>query len=102
MKVISISIIIALALPLSARAEDRFLDTKTAGKLAMIAILSAIAFVVKILVWLTGIGRRSPDSTKGSVRLTEASSFRKDSTTGEWNGMETVSTSFATVFSTDR
>ena len=42
--------IIVLVFPLSARAEDRFLRTKTLGKLTMIAILSAVAFVVKMLV----------------------------------------------------
>ncbi len=50
MKIISISIIITLVFSLSASAEDRFLSTKTVGKLTMIAILSAAAFVVKILV----------------------------------------------------
>jgi hypothetical protein len=50
MKIISISMIIVLVSPLSARAEDRFLRTKTLGKLTMIAILSAVAFVVKMLV----------------------------------------------------
>jgi hypothetical protein len=50
MKIISISIIIALVSPLSAEAEDRFLRTKTVGKLTMVAILSAVAFVVKMLV----------------------------------------------------
>jgi len=42
--------IIVLVFPLSARAEDRFLRTKTLGKLTMIAILSAVAFVVKMLI----------------------------------------------------
>jgi hypothetical protein len=50
MKIISMFVIICLVFPLSAGAESRFLGTKTAGKLTMIAILSAIAFVVKMLV----------------------------------------------------
>ena len=48
MKIISISLIIFLAFSLSA--EAGILDTKTVGKLTMIAVLSATAFVVKILV----------------------------------------------------
>ncbi len=48
MKIISIFIIIALAFPVSA--EARFLNTKTAGKLTMIAILLATAYVVNMLV----------------------------------------------------
>lgn len=48
MKTISISLIIVLVFSLSA--EGRVLDTKTVGKLTMVAILSATAFVVKMLV----------------------------------------------------
>ena len=43
-------LIIALVFPLSARAEDTFPGKKNLGKLAMIVILSATAFVVKMLV----------------------------------------------------
>jgi len=50
MKIISISIIVALVFPMSAGAEGQFLRTKTVGKLTMIATLSAVAFVVKMLV----------------------------------------------------
>ncbi len=48
MKIISIFIIIVLVFPMSA--EARFLNTKTAGKLTMTAILLATAYVVKMLV----------------------------------------------------
>jgi hypothetical protein len=47
LKITSISVIIAMLFPLSAGAG---LDTKTVGKLTMIAILSVTAFVVKMLV----------------------------------------------------
>ena len=50
MKAISILVIIALALPFSAGAEDRLLGTKTLGKLTMIAILSVTAFAIKVLI----------------------------------------------------
>ncbi len=50
LKITSVLIIIAIAFPLSAGAGDRLLGTKTTGKLAMIAILSVTAFVVKMLV----------------------------------------------------
>lgn len=50
MKIISISIILAMVFPLSAGAETPFLDTKMMGKLAMIAVLSVTAIVVKMLV----------------------------------------------------
>ena len=50
MKIISLLIVIALFFSLSVSAEGSFLDTKTAGKLTMIAILSAAAFVVKMLI----------------------------------------------------
>jgi hypothetical protein len=49
MKIISISIIIIMLFPLSLRAEDRILNTKTKGKLTMVAILSVFALVVKTL-----------------------------------------------------
>ena len=42
--------IVAIAFPLSARAGDRLLGTKTTGKLAMIAILSATALIIKMLI----------------------------------------------------
>lgn len=48
MRIISISLITILVFSLSA--EAGVLDTKTLGKLAMITILSAAAFVVKMLV----------------------------------------------------
>lgn len=61
MKLISISIIILIVLPLPVRTESKFLDTKAVelwkssiskfvGKLTMVVILSAAAFVVKMLV----------------------------------------------------
>ena len=50
MKVICISIIIALVFPLSANAEGQLLGAKTVGKLTMIAILLVTAAIVKILV----------------------------------------------------
>ena len=50
LKIISISMIIIMVFPLSVSAEDRFLDTKMVGKLTMIAILSAVTVVVKMLV----------------------------------------------------
>ncbi len=50
MRVVSVLVIVAFVFPLSAGAGDRFLGTKTVGKLTMIAILLAAAFVVKILV----------------------------------------------------
>ena len=50
LKVISISLIIALIFPLSVGAEDRILGTKTLGKLTMIVILSVTAFAIKMLV----------------------------------------------------
>lgn len=50
MKAVSVSIAIALVFSLSAAAEDVFLNTKMAGKLTMIALLSAAAFVVRMLV----------------------------------------------------
>ena len=46
MKIIAVSLIIVLVFSLSAEA----LSTKTMGKLTMIAILSATAFVIKTLV----------------------------------------------------
>ncbi len=46
MKTIAVSLIIILVFSLSAEA----LSTKTVGKLTMIAILSATAFVIKMLV----------------------------------------------------
>jgi hypothetical protein len=49
LKITSISIIIAMLFPLSTEAGP-LLDTKTVGKLTMIAILSVTAFVVKMLV----------------------------------------------------
>jgi hypothetical protein len=48
---------------------------------------------------LTEIGKRSLNSMKGLGRLTGVSSFRRDSTTGEWSGTEAVFISFATAFS---
>ncbi len=48
MKTISISLIIIFAFSLSA--EGRMLDTKTVGKLTMIAVLSATAYVVRMLI----------------------------------------------------
>ena len=48
MRAISTSLIIILIFSLSA--EGRVLNTKTVGKLTMIAILSATAFVVRMLV----------------------------------------------------
>ncbi len=47
-KIISISLITVLVFSLSAEAGG--LDTKTLGKLTMITILSAAAFVVKVLI----------------------------------------------------
>ena len=43
-------LIIAFVFPLSARAEDTFPGKKNLGKLAMIVILSATAFFVKMLI----------------------------------------------------
>jgi len=48
MRIISISLITVLIFSLSA--EAGILDTKTVGKLTMITILSAAAFVVKMLI----------------------------------------------------
>ncbi|MFC1714338.1 hypothetical protein ACFL6S_11780 [Candidatus Poribacteria bacterium] len=48
MKTISISLIVFLVFSLSA--EGSVFDTKTVGKLTMIAVLSTAAFVVKMLV----------------------------------------------------
>ena len=50
LKITSVLMIITLVFPLSARAEDRFWGTKMVGKLTMIAILSATAFIVRMLV----------------------------------------------------
>jgi len=50
LKITSISIIIAMLFPFSAGAGTPLLDTKTVGKLTMIAILSVTAFVVKMLI----------------------------------------------------
>ncbi len=50
LKITSISIIIAMLFPLSAGAKSPLLDTKILGKLTMIVVLSATAFVVKMLV----------------------------------------------------
>ena len=50
MRPICIIIIILFVFPLSARADDQFLSTKTLGKLTMIAVLSVSAFVVRMLV----------------------------------------------------
>jgi hypothetical protein len=50
LKITSVFMIAAIAFPLSAGARDRLLGTKTTGKLAMIAILSVTAFVIKMLV----------------------------------------------------
>ena len=48
MKIISISLVTVLVFSLSV--EAGVLDTKTVGKLTMITILSAAAFVVKMLI----------------------------------------------------
>jgi hypothetical protein len=50
LKITSVCMIAATAFPLSAGARDRLLATKTTGKLAMIAILSVTAFVIKMLI----------------------------------------------------
>jgi hypothetical protein len=50
LKITSVLMIMAIAFPLSAGARDRLLETKTTGKLAMIAILSVTAFVIKMLI----------------------------------------------------
>jgi hypothetical protein len=50
LRITSVLMIIAIAFPLSAGARDRLLGTKTTGKLAMIAILSVTAFVIKMLI----------------------------------------------------
>ena len=49
-KITSIFIIFALICPLPARSDDQFLNKKILGKITMVAILSATAFVVKKLV----------------------------------------------------
>lgn len=49
LRITSVLVIITIAFPLSAGARDRLLGTKTTGKLAMIAILSVAAFVIKML-----------------------------------------------------
>jgi len=49
-KITSIFIILALIYPLPARSDDQFLYTKMLGKITMVAILSATAFIVKKLI----------------------------------------------------
>ena len=48
-KITSIFVIFALMYPLPARSETQFVNTKMLGKLTMVAILSATAFIVKKL-----------------------------------------------------